>query len=358
MWLAMAGWGAPVLEGQGLSIACSASPQVVQPGEPVSVTARAVSPLGTLVHYSYSATGGAIGGDNETATLSTAGFAGRSITVTCYASDDRGHSVSAKTTVSISMVSVGAEPPGAKPYTGWTSPFGGGGHKVASLPVLPQPQSPPPPPVPQQKILQVAPPVADAYSLGNQVEAWKQTLKNGALEPFVPSTMVAGTPSTVEVKIHGYQDTQSQTPGAQGSNLLKVSQYMKVELLPVGSPGEFTITPQGNDAIQFVPNDGAATWLWSVTPTDAATRQQLQISVFLEYQGNVEQDVFDKSYLVNVNVQPLTTTIKNDYTQNPTAWFKYVLPGGAGFGAIVSVVVWLRSRRKKKKRGGEGSSRD
>jgi len=210
-------------------------------------------------------------------------------------------------------------------------------------------QGVPPPHKPQ-----AAPATQDAYALSDQVEAWKQSLRSGAIEYFVPTAMQVNVASTVSVKIHGYADTQSTSPGATGNGSLKVSPNMKVELLAAGNPGEFAIASQGNDAVQFVPNDGAATWMWSVTPVDAARKQKLEVRVYLEFDGNVEQDVLDQTYLVDVDVQPIAKIIKNDYTSDPNAWFKYLLPGGAGFAALLSVWGWMRSRRRKV--SGEGGT--
>ncbi|MGA7316294.1 MAG: hypothetical protein WBX22_20250, partial [Silvibacterium sp.] len=84
-------------------------------------------------------------------------------------------------------------------------------------------------------------------------------------------------PSTVTVNIHGYQDNQPKAlAGATGSGTLRVSSRMKVELFAPINRGEFTIAQQGGDAIQFIPNDGYATWMWSVTPANAAQDQQLE----------------------------------------------------------------------------------
>lgn len=196
------------------------------------------------------------------------------------------------------------------------------------------------------------------YALGDQVEAWKNSLKNGAIEYRVPTEMIAQQPSNVTVNIHGYQDTQSQSlPDATGKAELKVSSKMKVELLAPVNPGEFTIAQQAGDPVQFVPNDGYATWMWNVTPANAATNQTLEIRVSLVYEGSsgaVDQILQDKTYTVSVNVQKLGVTIEQSFWKDPIAWFKYVLPGGAGWaalaalaGSIGGVITWWKKRKKK-----------
>ena len=199
----------------------------------------------------------------------------------------------------------------------------------------------------------------DPYALGNQVEAWKNSLKTGAIEYRVPPAMTAGIPSTVTVVIHGFQDTQtSSLPDATGSGTLKVSSRMKAELLAPLSPGEFSIKPQAGDPLQFVPNDGSATWIWNVTPSNKASNQQLQILVSLVYDGpsgQIQQTIEEKTYTVSVDVQKLSTTVAQSFWSDPIAWFKYMLPGGAGWGAIAAIASFIAGlgwwKRKKKASG-------
>jgi hypothetical protein len=94
------------------TITCSASPSTVNPGDPATITALAVSPQDRPLTYSYSTTAGTVTGNTATATLSTTGAAPGAITVTCSAVDDLGKSVSADTTVDVS-----APPQAAAPLT-------------------------------------------------------------------------------------------------------------------------------------------------------------------------------------------------------------------------------------------------
>jgi hypothetical protein len=94
------------------TITCSASPSTVNPGDPSTIVAQAVSPQNRPLTYSYSTSGGTISGSTGTAILSTAGAAPGAITVTCSAVDDQGKSVSANTTIDVN-----APPQAAAPQT-------------------------------------------------------------------------------------------------------------------------------------------------------------------------------------------------------------------------------------------------
>ena len=83
------------------TISCSANPTSVNPGDSATITSSAASPQNRPLTYSYNATAGSISSVTPTATLSTAGAAPGTITVTCGVSDDKGHSVSATTSVNV-----------------------------------------------------------------------------------------------------------------------------------------------------------------------------------------------------------------------------------------------------------------
>jgi outer membrane protein OmpA-like peptidoglycan-associated protein len=84
------------------TISCSANPTEVKSGEPSTVTANASSPDNRPVTISYRASSGRIAGTGNTATLDTAGAAPGPISVSCTATDDRGLTNSANTSVTIS----------------------------------------------------------------------------------------------------------------------------------------------------------------------------------------------------------------------------------------------------------------
>ncbi len=83
------------------TITCSASPSTVAPGDSSTITSVANSPQNRPLTYSYSATAGNISGSTSTATLSTAGAAPGTITVTCNVVDDKGQTASTTTSVTV-----------------------------------------------------------------------------------------------------------------------------------------------------------------------------------------------------------------------------------------------------------------
>jgi hypothetical protein len=83
------------------TVSCSANPSSVNPGDSATITATGRSPQNRPLTYSYSSTAGSINGTTGSATLSTAGAAPGTITVTCNTVDDKGKSASATTTVTV-----------------------------------------------------------------------------------------------------------------------------------------------------------------------------------------------------------------------------------------------------------------
>ncbi len=83
------------------TISCSAEPSEVKPGGTATVTAQAVSPQNRPLTYSYSASAGTIEGSGTTASFSSAGAPTGAADITCNVSDDKGHTASAHTTVTV-----------------------------------------------------------------------------------------------------------------------------------------------------------------------------------------------------------------------------------------------------------------
>jgi hypothetical protein len=83
------------------TLSCSASPTTIKPGDSSTITATGVSPQNRPLTYTYSAASGSIGGSGTTATFASAGAPTGSVAITCNVSDDKGHTVSANTSVSI-----------------------------------------------------------------------------------------------------------------------------------------------------------------------------------------------------------------------------------------------------------------
>jgi hypothetical protein len=94
------------------TISCSASPSTVAPGDSSTITATGMSPQNRPLTYSYSASAGSVSGNGPSATLSTAGAAPGTITVTCNVVDDKGQTASGTTTVTVN-----APPPPPPPST-------------------------------------------------------------------------------------------------------------------------------------------------------------------------------------------------------------------------------------------------
>lgn len=83
------------------TISCSASPTTIQPGGTATVTAQGVSPQNRPLTYSYSASAGSVEGTGTTATFNSAGAPTGEVGITCKVSDDKDHTESASTNVTI-----------------------------------------------------------------------------------------------------------------------------------------------------------------------------------------------------------------------------------------------------------------
>ncbi len=94
------------------TISCSANPTTLKPGDSSTVTATAMSPQNRPLTYSYSASGGAINGSGASATYSSTGAPTGPVSITCNVSDDKGHSATSNTSVTIE-----APPPPPQPHT-------------------------------------------------------------------------------------------------------------------------------------------------------------------------------------------------------------------------------------------------
>ncbi|MGA2571570.1 MAG: hypothetical protein ABSF23_13705 [Terracidiphilus sp.] len=95
------------------TISCSVSPSTLKPGDAATVAAVGVSPQNRPLTYSYSATGGTVTGTGTTAAYSSAGAPTGAVGITCNVSDDKGHTVSANTTLTI----LAPPPPPPLPHT-------------------------------------------------------------------------------------------------------------------------------------------------------------------------------------------------------------------------------------------------
>ena len=94
------------------TISCSANPSTVRPGDSSTITSNGASPQNRPLTYSYSSSAGSVTGNGTSGTLSTAGAAPGTITVTCNVVDDKGQTASATTTITVN-----APPPPPAPTT-------------------------------------------------------------------------------------------------------------------------------------------------------------------------------------------------------------------------------------------------
>jgi hypothetical protein len=92
------------------TISCSANPSTIKPGETSTINSTAVSPQNRPLTYSYTATSGSVSGSGATAEFSSAGAPTGSVGITCNVADDKGHTASANTSVTIDAPVVAPKP--------------------------------------------------------------------------------------------------------------------------------------------------------------------------------------------------------------------------------------------------------
>jgi hypothetical protein len=83
------------------TISCAASPSTIKPGETSTITSTATSPQNRPLTYSYSAPAGSVSGSGSSASFSSTGAPTGSVTVTCNVADDKDHTATATTAVTI-----------------------------------------------------------------------------------------------------------------------------------------------------------------------------------------------------------------------------------------------------------------
>jgi len=83
------------------TVSCSASPSTIKPGETSTITATGMSPQNRPLTYTYSAAAGSINGSGTTASFSSTGAPTGPVEVTCNVSDDKGHTATSGTSVTI-----------------------------------------------------------------------------------------------------------------------------------------------------------------------------------------------------------------------------------------------------------------
>ena len=95
------------------TISCAVNPTTIKPGDSATVTSTGMSPQNRPLTYTYSATGGSISGSGTTANYASAGAPTGVIGITCNVSDDKSHTATANTSLTI----VAPPPPPPPPHT-------------------------------------------------------------------------------------------------------------------------------------------------------------------------------------------------------------------------------------------------
>jgi len=93
--------GFSVKEFEPPTISCSSAPSAIKPGENSTITAVALSPQSRPLTYSYSASAGTVTGTTTTAAFSSAGAPAGPVGINCKVVDDKGHTASGDTSVTI-----------------------------------------------------------------------------------------------------------------------------------------------------------------------------------------------------------------------------------------------------------------
>jgi len=83
------------------TVSCSADPAMVKPGGTSTITCTAASPQNRPLTYSYSATAGTISGDGSKVLFSSTGAPTGQVGITCNVADDKNHTASTNTNVTI-----------------------------------------------------------------------------------------------------------------------------------------------------------------------------------------------------------------------------------------------------------------
>lgn len=103
--------GFTVKEFEPPTVSCSANPTTLKPGDSSTVTATAMSPQNRPLTYSYSAAAGSVEGSGASATFSSTGAPTGPVAITCKVADDKNHTATAETSVTIE-----APPPPPTPH--------------------------------------------------------------------------------------------------------------------------------------------------------------------------------------------------------------------------------------------------
>src|SRR5580704_6131714 len=94
------------------TISCSVNPTTIKPGDSATITATAASPQNRPLTYTYTSSTGSVNASGASGTFSSTGAPTGAVSITCNVSDDKGHTASANTSLTIL-----APPPPPQPHT-------------------------------------------------------------------------------------------------------------------------------------------------------------------------------------------------------------------------------------------------
>jgi hypothetical protein len=83
------------------TISCSVSPTTIKPGDSATITATATSPQNRPLTYTYTASSGNVTGTGASASYSSTGAPTGQVSITCNVADDKGHTASANSSLTI-----------------------------------------------------------------------------------------------------------------------------------------------------------------------------------------------------------------------------------------------------------------
>lgn len=220
-----------------------------------------------------------------------------------------------------------------------------------------------------------APPPVAAPSMAQMVTAWINGLPSGAVQYFVKDRMTLNVPSTATATIYPPGvPPPAKTPGAGagaapavGTPLtpsraevpheLKVATYMRVDLTQEDNPGTFKIDPvQGT--CKLVLTDRPTEWSFQVTAVTGGSGKRLTFTAYAVYGADTTSCApgnpatiplpVDKE-TVNVaefNVRNAWQTAWDTFWGSPWKWLLSILPGGAAFVRIGTMLDWWKKRGK------------
>jgi len=93
--------GFTVKEFEPPTVSCLADPSMLKPGDTSTITCTGASPQNRPLTYTYTSTAGTITGAGSTASFSSAGAPTGQVGITCNVADDKNHTASAETNVTI-----------------------------------------------------------------------------------------------------------------------------------------------------------------------------------------------------------------------------------------------------------------